>query len=484
MVKRIYSILLMLLAVMPVASAYDFSQVVPSGQTLYFNTESDGSAIVVFEVFNTNTNVIRYSAGHAPTGNLIIPSTVTHGGRTYTVKQVGGFAFAFCTGLVSVVIPDGVTVVGSYAFKGCTSLTTVTIGSSVVNLNTESFYGCSSLSSMTMRGMSPPTLASSVFTGVPSSNVSVYVPCGRISPYEAAPVWGNFGSIAEWPSCAPSRYTVLTSVSDSTLGIVVGGGLHSADTVVDICAVGRYGCAFIGWNDGDTNNPRTIEVNSDTAFMAMFLHVGDENPADTVADTLLIVDTLVLHDTLMLNTPVWVHDTVIAYITQYEHDTIFDTLYYPVHDTVIAVITHYLHDTIFDTLYIYVHDTVSLTSYDTIYEVQEVHDTVMVTDTLFDTLLVTDTLYITDTVYIHDTIYLPTEAIGEAEVGQIAVFPQGRGVVVKGATSLPVSVFDIAGKKVAGVLNCRSHSLYIPLRSRGTYLVKVGLHSTFKVTIL
>ena len=51
-------------------------------------------------------------------------------------------AFYDCTGLTSVVIPDGVTEIGGAAFRGCTSLTSVVIPDSVTLIDDGAFEGC------------------------------------------------------------------------------------------------------------------------------------------------------------------------------------------------------------------------------------------------------------------------------------------------------------------------------------------------------
>lgn len=52
---------------------------------------------------------------------------------------------------------------------------------------------------------------------------------------------------------------------------------------------------FIRWNDANTNNPRTITINSDTAFTAIF---------DTVNFTQH--DTIWLHDTIIIHDPIYI----------------------------------------------------------------------------------------------------------------------------------------------------------------------------------
>ena len=55
--------------------------------------------------------------GSQPTGDLVIPGSVTYGGTEYTVTTIGNYAFHGCTGLTSVTIGDGVTTIGNYAFR-------------------------------------------------------------------------------------------------------------------------------------------------------------------------------------------------------------------------------------------------------------------------------------------------------------------------------------------------------------------------------
>ncbi len=59
-------------------------------------------------------------------------------------------AFAACTGLTSVTIPSSVTSIGDWAFAACWRLTSVTIPSSVTTIGTEAFSGCAGLTSVTI----------------------------------------------------------------------------------------------------------------------------------------------------------------------------------------------------------------------------------------------------------------------------------------------------------------------------------------------
>ena len=55
-------------------------------------------------------------------GNITIPQEVEHGSTTYTVTSIGDSAFAKCTSLTSIIIPNSVTSIGKYAFLGIDTL--------------------------------------------------------------------------------------------------------------------------------------------------------------------------------------------------------------------------------------------------------------------------------------------------------------------------------------------------------------------------
>ena len=61
------------------------------------------------------------------------------------VTTIGDYAFAYCSLLTSVTIPDSVTTIGNSAFYSCTSLTSVTIPDSVTTIGQSAFRDCDSL---------------------------------------------------------------------------------------------------------------------------------------------------------------------------------------------------------------------------------------------------------------------------------------------------------------------------------------------------
>ena len=242
-------------------------------------------------------------------GTVNIPSAVTYNNNTYSVTAIGDYAFIACTRLtsvtipnsitsigrsafsgcsgltsisipnsvtsigadvfrscsfVSVTIPNSVTSIGSHAFITCSNLTSVTIPNSVTSIDKYTFWGCSSLTSVKCLTATPPSLDSSAFIGV-DATCTLTVPCGTIDAYEGSD-WNTVfaGRISE-----DTPFELNVSSSDTTLGIVgISSGENCPEKILTATPASCY--HFTVWNDGSTDNPRTITVTQDTTFTANF----------------------------------------------------------------------------------------------------------------------------------------------------------------------------------------------------------------------
>ena len=138
------------------ASAYDFMV-----DGIYYNKNGNEATVTYRGTYSSQYN--EYS------GNVVIPSTVTSGGTTYSVTSIGNSAFGHCSGLTSVTIPNSVTSIGDWAFSDCSGLTSITIPNSVTSIGQEAFSDCTSLTSVTI-GNSVTSICDRAFYNTPWYN--------------------------------------------------------------------------------------------------------------------------------------------------------------------------------------------------------------------------------------------------------------------------------------------------------------------------
>ena len=132
--RSIIAVAIMMLSLQ--AMAYDFPYT-HQGKTLYYDIISDSTVEVTY-----------YNNSNYVSGDVVITSTVTYNGTTYSVTSIGYNAFSGCSGLTSVTIPNSVTSIGGFAFSGCSDLTSVTIPNSVTSIGDFAFLSCSGLTSI------------------------------------------------------------------------------------------------------------------------------------------------------------------------------------------------------------------------------------------------------------------------------------------------------------------------------------------------
>ncbi|MCH5154943.1 MAG: leucine-rich repeat domain-containing protein, partial [Clostridiales bacterium] len=130
-----------------------------------------GEDVLRFRSINNDTEYEVFSADKDTTiGKIAIPSEVN--GKPVTA--IRATAFAECTQLVGVYIPDSVTVLGTNAFSKCENLKRVRLSESLETLDIMTFYRCSSLTEVEIP-RSVKEISNSVFAYCTSLE-SVYIP--------------------------------------------------------------------------------------------------------------------------------------------------------------------------------------------------------------------------------------------------------------------------------------------------------------------
>ncbi len=221
-----------------------------NGQTYWFIPEQDGSTnvLVTWNRLGCNSIVdyVRQSAKY--TGDVNIPSTVSHGGVTYTVVGADDNAFYHCNGITSLRLQEGmtrwgehtwfyspfrslmtkvtdiylpstlsdlkeipdyyfmnntglvtchipnVTAIGDSAFFKCSKMTTVNIPATVKTIGKGAFTSCSKLVELHVEATDPPVLSEAISI---AAKCNLYVPSGSKAAYETDEFWSMFKTITE-----------------------------------------------------------------------------------------------------------------------------------------------------------------------------------------------------------------------------------------------------------------------------------------------
>ena len=86
-------------------------------------------------------------------------------------------------------------------------------------------------------------------------------------------VTSNANYKALFPLNGTPQYTITVVANDTLLGTVTGSGTYPSGTTIDIEARPYSGAVFTSWDDGNTDNPRSVTVTQDMTFMAIFTEV-------------------------------------------------------------------------------------------------------------------------------------------------------------------------------------------------------------------
>ena len=124
-----------------VFATWDTSTKVQVNGLYYYLDNDNNQAQVTSEPWTESWNY---------TGNITIPSSITHNTINYSVTSIRELAFSSRSGLTSVTIPNSVTSIGTSAFQSCSNLSSITIPNSVTSIGPRVFSGCSGLTSITI----------------------------------------------------------------------------------------------------------------------------------------------------------------------------------------------------------------------------------------------------------------------------------------------------------------------------------------------
>ena len=96
------------------------------------------------------------------------------------------------------VMPSTVMQVQEKAFQACKALTSVDISPECTYIDLDAFAECTALRTVKVHWQKPLVPSSDIFSGVNLANLTLYVPKGKKSAFQAATPWSSFGTIVEY----------------------------------------------------------------------------------------------------------------------------------------------------------------------------------------------------------------------------------------------------------------------------------------------
>lgn len=148
--------LIMLLAIVAVTalsvSAVTLDSANKDGQGILYTLNTSDKTATVGNGTGTYCN-----SGYVDTGTVEIPQTVEKDDVTYTVTEIGYYAFKRCDAVVSVSIPSTVKTIANCAFFDCVNLKSVTLSEGLEKIGDSAFAGC-----VKLEGISIPTTVNEI----------------------------------------------------------------------------------------------------------------------------------------------------------------------------------------------------------------------------------------------------------------------------------------------------------------------------------
>ncbi len=175
------------------------------------------------------------------------------------VTSIGGGAFSGCSGLISVTIGNSVTSIEGWAFSGCRKLSSIVIPNSVTYIGQYAFEHCRLR--VICEAIVPPSIYLETFKDC--SLCCIHVPCESLDAYTTASGWSSY-------QLYMNRAIYTISAGESENGNVSVPENPSSSCGVQVTAVPNNGYHFVSWTDGNTENPRVLDLTQDTVMTAIF----------------------------------------------------------------------------------------------------------------------------------------------------------------------------------------------------------------------
>lgn len=196
---------------------------------------------------DNGSNITITDCLESSSGAVTVPSKI--GGKP--VVEIGSQAFRQCSGITSLVIPNGVSKIGSEAFSFCAGLTSVTLPSTISRIESNTFYYCVFLPSLTIPA------------GVTFIGDGAFVACSKLQSVNLPSSLTSIGSSAFADCYTLKNVTIPESVT------TIGGQAFSGCKVLTGVSIPN-GVVSLGESAFRGTGLKTITVASGNANFASF----------------------------------------------------------------------------------------------------------------------------------------------------------------------------------------------------------------------
>ena len=313
-------------------------------ESIYYDIDETNNIAIV--THDGNYKGANGNAGYF-LSEITIPEKIVYNQKEYPVTAIGDYAFYRSESLTKLNIPNSVTTIGTSAFYSCTNLDSIVISRYVTSIGNYAFSACNSLSTITCLGITPPAAndlkintatAKLIIPSIAYENYSTHkywkqfvnietieVEYNQLTVLSNNTEWGlveGSGHFYNGDLCnivatskhgyhfvkwnddntenprtivitqdstftatfEPDTFSIVIKTDDNDMGTVDNGGKYAYNSEAIISATANNGYRFVEWNDGNTENPRTITVTQDSTFTALFeievfgVYAASENP--------------------------------------------------------------------------------------------------------------------------------------------------------------------------------------------------------------
>ncbi len=222
-----------------------------------------GNATYTATFSTSGTTYYTVSAYVSPAGAGTVSGTGTFpagGSTTLTANANPGYTFDHWND-GSTTNPRTITVNNNMSFTAYFNTEEYTITTNVTPAGSGSVTG----------GGTYPYGATATLTATPNSGYEfLQWSDGDLQNPRMVTVTGNATYTALFTNGSGDMFTLTVTSAQPLLGQVFGGGTYPAGSTVEIRALPATYARFVQWNDGNTENPRTVVVDSDMEFVAEF----------------------------------------------------------------------------------------------------------------------------------------------------------------------------------------------------------------------